>query len=345
MRTTPLIALAWLCILGAAPWAPAQVPVSQNEAASAPALDSDHDGLSDELEQTLLAQFAPAFMVGQHDCSNVPAMFAANLMEPVAEAQNGTIYGQVLPAKLDSAAKPAIEIHYYHLWKRDCGRLGHELDAEHVSVLVLAGGNNQTSTQWKAAYWYAAAHEDTVCDASQISRASTLHAEDHGPRVWISSGKHASFLNEQLCGRGCGGDHCEQMVPLSVHAIVNLGERGSSMNGTLWSSSQRWPLQAKMARSDFQPAPVARLENLPATDIAWANPPKRPVQATIAVSDTTFGALATSNRKTDTAISTAGDATGNALDTTYKNVKHALGRSVQGVGNFLRGHPRSKPVH
>ncbi len=251
MRTTPLIASAWLCMLGVAPLVPAQVPVSRFEAASAPGVDSDHDGVSDELEQALLTQFAPAFMVSRHDCANVPALFTANLPEPVPETENGTIYGQVVPVNPGAAAKPAMEIHYYHLWKEDCGHLGHELDAEHVSAFVLADDGNPASTKWKAAYWYAAAHEDTVCDASQISRASTLHAEDRGPKVWISTGKHASFLNEQLCGHGCGGDNCEQMVPLSINAIVNLGERGTSMNGAIWSSSQRWPLKVKMARSRF----------------------------------------------------------------------------------------------
>jgi hypothetical protein len=32
------------------------------------AMDSDHDGMSDALEQALLIQFAPKFMVGRHDC-------------------------------------------------------------------------------------------------------------------------------------------------------------------------------------------------------------------------------------------------------------------------------------
>ena len=35
------------------------------------AVDSDSDGMSDALEQALLVQFAPTFMVEQHDCSNL----------------------------------------------------------------------------------------------------------------------------------------------------------------------------------------------------------------------------------------------------------------------------------
>jgi hypothetical protein len=299
-------------------------------------VDSDHDGLSDNLEQALLIQFKPIFMVSQGDCSEVPAEFAPENPNPIVWAEDATIYGQVFPRSFGGTTELMVEIHYYHLWKKDCGRMGHPLDTEHVSVLIRASGTDPISSKWKATYWYAAAHEDTVCDASQISRASTLHAEDHGATVWISAGKHASFLNEELCRRGCGGDICEKMAPLSVSRIVNLGEIGTPMNGALWTSSSRWPLRTKMIRTDFQPPAVTRLESLPESDIAWVNPAKRPAQSTIAASDSTIDALVASNQNTDVAISTAGAATGNALDKTYGNVKHALGASVHSVGKFLR---------
>ena len=300
-------------------------------------IDSDQDGLTDDLEQALLTQFRPLFMVSQADCSGVPAEFAPGEQNPTVQAEDATIYGQVFPTKSDGTGESAVEIHYYHLWKKDCGRMGHALDTEHVSVLVRASGTESTAAKWKAAYWYAAAHEDTVCDASQISRASTLHAEDRGAAVWISAGKHASFLNEGLCRRGCGGDICEKMVPLSVSKIVNLGERSMPMNGAVWISSSRWPLTTKMTRTDFQPAAVSRLESLSESDIAWVNPAKRPAQSTIAAGGSTIDTLESSNQNTDTAISTAGGATGNALDKTFGSVKHALGESVRGVGKFL-GH-------
>ena len=91
-----------------------------------------------------------------------------------------------------------------------------------------------------------------------------------------------------------------------------------------------------MIRTDFQPPAVTRLESLPESDIAWVNPAKRPAQSTIAASDSTIDALVASNQNTDMAISTAGGATGNALDKTYGNVKHALVASVHSVGKFLR---------
>jgi hypothetical protein len=313
----------------------AQPVASQHDGQQA-SIDSDHDGLSDDLEQTLLTQFKPVLMVSKGDCSDVPAEFTPESRNPIVLAEDATIYGQVFPEKSGETTEPTVEIHYYHLWKKDCGRMGHALDTEHVSVLIRATGTQSSSTNWKAAYWYAAAHEDTVCDASQITRASTLHAEDHGATVWISSGKHASFLNEEICRRGCGGDICEKMAPLSVSRIVNLGEPGMPMNGALWIASSRWPLATKMARTDFQPAAVARLKSLSNSDIAWVNPAKRPAQSTIAAGDSTIDALVASNQNTDSAISTAGDATGSALDKTYGNVKHALGTSAHSVGKFLR---------
>jgi hypothetical protein len=311
-------------------------PVASKHGDQYASVDSDHDGLSDELEQALLAQFKPVFMVSEEDCSDVPAEFTPESRNPIVRAEDATIYGQVFLEKSSDPARPTVEVHYYHLWKKDCGRMGHALDTEHVSVLIRASGTLSTSTKWKAAYWYAAAHEDTVCDASQVSRASTLHAQDQGATVWISSGKHASFLNEELCRRGCGGDLCEKMAPLPVSKIVNLGEPGMPMNGAVWISSSRWPLVIKMARTDFQPATVTRLESLPDSDIAWVNPAKRPAQSTIAAGDSTIDALVASNQNTDSAISTAGDATRSALDKSYGNVKHALGASAHNVGKFLR---------
>ena len=44
-------------------------PASQSQA------DTDHDGLGDQLEQSLLTQFAPRFMIGRKDCANFPAEF------------------------------------------------------------------------------------------------------------------------------------------------------------------------------------------------------------------------------------------------------------------------------
>ena len=306
--------------------------------AQSQSLDSDKDGLSDNLEQSLLTRFAPTFMVGKQECSNIPAQFQPNEAIPHVIAEDGTIYGQATPALTASSTARTIELHYYHLWKTDCGPHGHPLDAEHVSVLI--DSTSPDPTEWKALYWYSAAHENTVCDVSQITRAATLHAEDHGATVWISPGKHASFLNQELCARGCGADRCEAMQPLVINQIINLGELAHPMNGAIWSSSPQWPLAAKLSRSDFPSAPIARLETLPPTDIAWFSPGRHPAQGVIAISGSTAEAIGSSGDDTVSAISLAGDSTGNALQKSYRKTIHALGSSAQHVGDALHVTPK-----
>jgi hypothetical protein len=305
--------------------------------------DSDGDGLNDELEQSLLVKFAPIFLIGRQECSASPAEFARDVNVPSVKAENGTIYGQAFPAKTLVSEGRTVEIHFYHLWQQDCGAHSHPLDAEHVSALVRASGLDGSAVQWRALYWYAAAHEATVCDVSQIARAITLNAEDRGAKVWISPGKHASFLDPALCHRGCGRDRCEEeMKPFTVRQIVNLGEIEKPMNGSLWTSSSSWPLAAKMTGSDFPSAPIARLETLPPTNIAWFNPGRHPAQGVIAISDSTADAIGTSGDNTFTAISVAGDSTGNALQKSYRKTADAIGTAGRHVGNALR--PKSKPT-
>ncbi len=307
-------------------------------------IDSDGDGLSDALEQRLLEQFAPKFMVGRNDCSNVPAEFAPNLSVPTVEAEDGTIYGQAFPAmratvRVVGSSGPEVELHYYHLWRRDCGEHPHPLDTEHVAVLVQASQSDTTQATWKALYWYAAAHEQTVCDVSQIASASTLHAEDKGAQVWISLGKHASYLDERLCHKGCGADVCQGMAPLPPGQVINLGEPGHPMNGSLFIASRAWPLEYKMEHSNFPEEPVARLEGLPPTEIAWFNPGRHPAQGVIAISSMTAGkttsSLGLATDSTGGAISVAEGSAGNALGTSYRRTVHALGISARKVGRAL----------
>jgi hypothetical protein len=352
MRSSILPWAAALCLLQVAGISRAQL----HERIMSPQVDSDGDGLSDALEQALLVQFAPTFMIGRQDCSNVPSEFLPDSAAPVVKAENGSIYGQVFPAKDSTENQPVVEIHFYHFWKQDCGAHPHALDTEHVSALVSASGSNPASATWKAMYWYAAAHENTVCDVSQIARAFTLHAEDHGAKVWVSPGKHASYLNGTLCQRGCGADRCQEMVSLPPGKLMNLGEPGHPMDGSLFISSNRWPLAEKMKTTNFPASAVARLNQLPETDIAWFNAGRHPAQGVIAVSSSTGEAIANSGRSTtaaistagdstDAAISVAGDSTGNALQRSYGNTAHALGKSARHVGEALHVVPKSgKPV-
>jgi hypothetical protein len=254
----------------------------------------------------------------------VPAEFSPGIQSPIVLQENGTIYGQAFPSRLSTQEHPAAELHFYHLWRTDCGLHGHNLDTEHVAVLVQAANSHLGSTQWRAKYWYAAAHEDTVCDVSQITRASTLHAEDHGAKVWISPGKHASYLHETLCNRGCGADRCVDMIALRTNKVVNLGEIGQPMNGSIFIYSGDWPLAAKMVKSNFPAEPIARLEAVPESDIVWFSAGRHPAQQAISVSSSTEQALATSGHNTTSAISNAGGNTDVAISVAGTSTGSAL---------------------
>ena len=161
-------------------------------------VDTDRDGLSDEFEQTLLLRFAPRFHISGADCDVAPAEFQEGLSDPKVKARNGTVYGQVFPVRRDGVAGNFIEIHFYHLWGEDCGLTGHALDAESVSALLRADGDQWRPEGWLAEFWYAAAHENTLCDMSNGATATALRALEHGPDVWVSRNKHASYLSRDL---------------------------------------------------------------------------------------------------------------------------------------------------
>jgi hypothetical protein len=293
------------------------------------AADTDRDGLSDALEDALLSQFAPRFMVSDDDCSLRPAQFIPLRSQPEVEKENGTIYGQAFPR---AGHAGQVELRFYHLWRQDCGEMSHPLDAEHISAVV----SREEGAGWKALYWYAAAHENTLCDASQMARGSTVNAETHGPTVWISRGKHASFLSESICAHGCGGDKCLAMAPLASGSTVNLGEPSYPMNGATWAGSAEWPLGGKMSRTDFSDIRVTRLDRLPLTSIAWANPGKPGMKSTIRVADSVRGSTAQSLNATGAALDTAEANTGNALGTASGHTGSGLAKSARGVKKALR---------
>jgi hypothetical protein len=313
------------------------------QSARSPDLDSDKDGLTDSLEQSLLTQFSPQFYIGQQECAGLPAAFQPGLLQPTPESEDGTVYGQVSPVKIAGANLPMVEIHFYDLWGRDCGAHGHAFDAEHVAVLVEASSPDLSTAKWKALYWYAAAHENTVCDVSQLARASDLKAEQEGAKVWLSPGKHAAYFARSLCNHGCGADQCELMRPMRTSRIINLGEPSHPMNGSNFVASKAWPLGQKMSQTNFPPEPIARLDALPAGDIAWFNAGRHPSQGVIAVSYTTGEAIAGSGQNTDAALALAGDKTGNALQKSYRSTRHALGTTVRNVDKALGGSASKTP--
>jgi hypothetical protein len=256
--------------------------------------DQDRDGLDDSLEQELLAKFLPTFMVASEDCDRLPAEFVAGSSKPSVVAKNGTVYGQVSRHSA-SESETLLELHYYHLWSRDCGRVGHKLDPEHVSVLLTADHPSRPANAWRARYWYAAAHENTLCDASNAAQAATIDAEDHGATVWISSGKHASFLSELKCRLGCGENRCKSMKLMQTRSVINIGETGAPMNGAVWAQSDEWSLKSKM-QSDFSEHVMVSLEESEQQIISPKIPPP-PTQALLLSGNSTFTALMTGTGK------------------------------------------------
>jgi hypothetical protein len=270
------------------------------------AADADRDGLEDSFEQALLEKFVPTFFLNPSDCDAGPSEFALDSMEPKSVAKNGTIYGQVL------RSGSHLEIHYYHLWSKDCGRrMHHALDAESVSVLLRADGE-----EWRAIHWYAATHENTLCDMSHAIRAS---ATDRGATVWISKDKHASFFSRELCAKGCGNDDCSGTKRLQVSKLVNIGEPGAPMNGAAWIAAQAWPLAGKM-QPDFTEALLSRMPRGETAELLPAREPVRGMRSTIKVAGTTYGALETANDQTTSAVGTG---IGTAVSSTRKALKSA----------------------
>ena len=297
--------------------------------------DLDHDGLEDPFEQEILVRFLPEFRVSKTECAGLPAEFLPDLPEPHAVALNGTIYGQVFPVSLNGISGSILEVHYYHLWSRDCGRFGHDLDTEHVSVLVQSDSPKAPVSRWKALYWYAAAHEGSLCDASNGAKATAIPGQDPAVTIWISSGKHASFLTEHLCHNvGCGGDRCEQMIPFFPGKIINLGEPGAPLNGAVWTASGSWPLAEKMT-SDFDDSTRLRLARLESEEVAFVSGPPPPTKAVLLAGNKTIGALDKGQSETVDALSTAGHQTGRSVNRGLREAGGSIQRFFKKMGKWL----------
>lgn len=287
--------------------------------------DLDRDGISDQLEQAFLEKFRPTFMISPLDCDRQPAEFQPAMKNAIVLDRNGTIYGQVFrPAKTAGDAA-VLELHYYHLWSRDCGKMSHALDAEYVASLIRAGEPGDSAEKWKAVYWYAAAHEGTVCDTSSVIRAEAIGAESGGAKVWISSGKHGSYFSQQSCEQGCGGDRCENSLPLEAGKLINVGELRAPMNGAHWTSSAGWNLSQKMGEV-FSPEVLAAADKA-GSEPAMALTSNTQWQSTIAAMGTSLDAAELGPQHTSAALSTAKAKTGNALALSFRKVRSSLGKA------------------
>jgi hypothetical protein len=256
-------------------------------------------------------------MTSAHDCAVRPARFKPATAEPTPLAADGTIYGQVFPV-----SEHRVEVHYYSLWDKDCGRISHPLDAEHVAALI-----STDDPEPKALYWYTGAHERTVCDISSGARASTVAAETHGPTIWSASGKHALYFKKEMCTHGCGADSCDDDRELAVAAaVINLGELHHPMNGSDFVTSTKWLLSTKMD-SDF-PAPLLALIDASPLDAISTVRGRSTVRGTIQGSGMVYDNISDS-------AATGAQHTGAALDTAQTHTANSLDKATKATGNAL----------
>ena len=275
------------------------------------AQDLDRDGLSDRLEQSLLEKFIPTLLLAAGECDGVPVSLVPFARDPRVSAKDATLYGQAFPVRF-SEGRAAIELHFFHLWSRDCGRLGHDLDAEHVSAIVTSPQLDAPVEMWVAMQWYAAAHEGSACDASSGARADVIGAAASGPRVYVSKGKHASYFDRGQCKWGCGGDECGDERAITATRIINIGEIDAPLNGALWARSDRWPMREKFA-SDFDSERQAMLD---------------------ATTDHVVPLML--HRRAPQAPILAGDTALDGLEIASASTTGALRRAIRAVGRFLR---------
>lgn len=294
--------------------------------------DADADGIRDALEQELAERFRPEFWVNADECAERPAQFQSDSVEPRVLALNGTIYVRVSPSTALGPDRTALTLSYYHLWDQDCGPLSpHPLDVEHVSTLVEAPSLDAAVSEWVALYWYAAAHEDTICDTSNAARADVVRAVTGGPHVWIARGKHASYLSRALCSqRGCGVDTCGEMMVMPPGALVNLGESDALADGVPWVASPQWPLAVKLS-SDFDVDLVSRLETSDGAVLARVNGQWRPQHVSLSIGGDVVEALGTAGG----GLVEAEESTSNALDRSLAAVGGALSATARALGSIL----------
>ena len=295
--------------------------------------DLDRDGIDDAVEQSLLERFLPQFLVGTGDCDAAPSLFLEGASDPVALQPDGTIYGQAFIKSTSVAGQKGVmvELHYYHLWRHDCGKSGHSLDVEHVSALITANSATAATANWEALYWYASARQGVTCDKSHAAAAGLVQGVDRGPAVSISAGKHASYLDSALCQQGCGSDSCENLQPLTVPRVVNLGEPDAPLNGSDWTASPLWVLRGKM-NSDFPDTVLAELQGNGNNQFLPIRPATPGIQL---AAGATASALATAGESTGRALDSAERHTGDALDTSARSVGSALRKAASSTGRFL----------
>ena len=174
-----------------------------------------------------------------------------------------------------------------------------------------------------------------MCDASSGARAATVRAADGGPYVYVSRGKHASYLARGQCKWGCGSDICEPGPPLGRSRVINMGEPDAPFNGATWLTSKRLTLARRLS-TDFDPGLRARLDRQQPSTVQVLTVALRPWQAPILGGDTGLDALIMAGDAAAGAVASTAEATSAAGASTGRAVGAAVGKTVRGLAWFLR---------
>jgi hypothetical protein len=282
-------------------------------------VDMDRDNLSDRLEQQLIDRFQPRLHISTSDCASRPSAFTPNITTPMPAGLDGTIYARAFPVERPDVPGAWVEVQYFHIWAQDCGWNGHPLDVEHVSTLLRADSPDAPADAWEARYWFAAAHLDTICDASHGARAESIDATKRGAAVWVARGKHASYLARGRCRWGCGSDRCPDPVAIAPAAVINLGERTAPLNGSAWVAWSGWPLGRKM-QSDFGPEVIARLDKTMPGQIVAVHNVTAALETFLLSTGTAARGLIMSQQGTRAALGAAGRVVGRAAIATGRAI-------------------------
>ena len=158
--------------------------------------DADRDGLSQECERVLAAQFAPTLMVSSEAC---------NWDSALGSLTGGYLFGA------EPRDNDVVRLAYLPAYFQDCGWRGakcwlrwrggcdaHAGDSEIILVDVT-----RVDDGWKALRVFLSAH----CFGGSDGRCRWFEAEalewvGHSPVVWVAEGKNANYVSREACDSG-----------------------------------------------------------------------------------------------------------------------------------------------
>lgn len=179
--------------------------------------DGDGDGIDDDVEAQLAADFLPEIRYHEDESCSAPG-------------------SRPILFRLRYASKNGIEntnfiaINYVRLYSADCAPIAHDGDNEAFLVfLELVNGN------WTFASLAATAHSGAW--PVEVSTAS------FDPLLWVGKDKHGGFAEISECESNIGflvDDHCDWDGPTYSHTLHNVGEPSDWLLNSLAEIDSEW---------------------------------------------------------------------------------------------------------